>query len=372
MAMSRKLFVGLTALITTAAHAGIGVGLGLSSQDLDRLGVTLETPQIVTEMEIASGPAEVAIPPAQQAVVTSTVAGVLSRVLVAEGDFVNAGQSLAEVTSSEMLELQREYIEAALAADLARVQLERDRELFSDGIIAQRRVQESNAAERSATATEDQLRQQLALAGMSRSELDRLLETHELSSAVELRAPFDGFIVDQRSALGARVDALEPVYHLADLSELWLELHVPQERSARIEPGMRVIASREGRTIEGRVRLVGRIANAANQTVLVRASVDNDDLALRPGQFVTARVLGVSTDDGTALAVPTGAIVRINGVAHLFGQHGADMVAVPIVIFGEDGVHTYVQGDLAPGVPIAVSGVAALKSVLVSAEAEGE
>lgn len=370
--MNRVGFIGLVACVMHTARADTGVDLGLNSLSIDRLGVTLQEPTVITEIEIASGPAEVTIPPARQAVVNSTVDGVLSRVLVAEGSFVSAGQALAEVLSADMLELQREYIDAALAADLAHVQLERDRGLYSDGIIAERRVQESNAAERSATATREQLRQQLMLAGMQRSELDRLLETHELSSTLTMRAPFDAYVVEQRAVLGARVDALDPVYHVADLSELWLELHVPQESSDRIEPGMRVVASIADRVIEGRVQLVGRVANAASQTILVRASVDNDDLRLRAGQFVTARVLGDSAPIGTVFAVPSSAIVRIDGTPYLFGESGGDIAPVAAEILGEDGVHTYVQGDFQPGFRVATSGVASLKSVWVSAQEEAE
>jgi cobalt-zinc-cadmium efflux system membrane fusion protein len=372
MAMIRILFLGLLASVTLPALADSSASLGLTSVDLDRLGVTLQAPQIVTEIEIASGPAEVVIPPAQEAIVTSTIRGVLSRVLVAEGDFVAAGQALAEITSAELLELQREYIEAALATDLARAQLGRDRELHADGIIAERRVLESDAAERAATATLDQLHQQLSLAGMSQSDLARLLDTRELSATLTLKAPFAAFVVDQRSALGTRIDALDPVYRLADLSSLWLELHVPQEASDRIRPGMRVLASVAGRIIDGEISHIGRVADAASQTVLVRARVENEDLILRVGQFLAARVLALDVEGGNALAVPTAAIVRVDGEACVFGGRDGEIAALPVDILAEDGINTYVNGNLGSGVEVAVAGIAALKSVWVSAQVGGE
>jgi membrane fusion protein, heavy metal efflux system len=374
MAMIRIVCVGLllSAAASAFAEGETVMHLGLTSGDLDRLGVTLDVPRIVTEIEIATGPAVVTVPPAREAVVTSTVGGVLSRVLVAEGDYVSAGQPLAELVSSELLELQREYIEAGLATDLARAQLNRDRGLSADGIIADRRVQESEAAERAATTTLDQIRQQLLLAGMSQSELTRLLQTRELSSTLTLKAPFAAFVVEQLSALGARVDALDPVYHIADLSELWLELHVPQEKSDQIKAGMPIVAATAAGNIEGQVSQVGRVADAASQTILVRGRIDNPDPTLRVGQYLPSRVLGIVIDGRTAHAVPSAAVVRMDDAAYVFGVHDNQIAAVPVEIISEDGINTYVRGDLLAGGQIAVGGVASLKSVWVSKQDAGE
>jgi len=369
--MSRILLIGLITSAWVSANAESSASLGLTSADLGRLGVVLQPPQSVTEIEIASGPAEVVIPPAQEAIVSATVEGVLSRVLVAEADFVSAGQPLAEIRSAELLGLQRAYIDAAVAADLASTQLERDRGLYADGIIAERRLRESAAAERAASTALEQLRQQLALAGMTDTELAHLLQTGELSPTLTLRAPFSAVIVEQISSLGARVDVLEPVYRVADLSRLWLEVHVPQERAARIVAGMRVTASTANRTLDADVTHVGQVLDGASQTVVVRADVDNHDQALRAGQFLPARILAVSNEPMSALAVPSAAIVRVDGDAFVFVRRNDEVGALLVEILGEDSASTYIRASLEPGVEVVVEGVAALKSVWVAGQAEG-
>jgi cobalt-zinc-cadmium efflux system membrane fusion protein len=372
MAMIRIFFAALIVTAAVSARANDGSSLGLTAADLDRLGIVLQAPRIISEIEIASGPAEVVIPPSQEAVVSSTVSGVLTRALVAEGDFVSAGQPLAEITSSDLLALQSEYVEAALAMDLARVQLQRDQGLHSDGIIAERRLRESSAAERTASTAQDQLRQQLMLAGMSQTELANLLATHALTPTLELKAPFAAFVIEQRSALGARVDTLDPVYRVADLSELWLELHVPQERSERIKPGMRVVTTTADRIIEGEVLNIGRVADSSSQTVLVRAAIANEDLALRVGQYLPARILDANDQRDAALAVPTAAIVRVDGNTYVFGRRNDEIAALPVQIIAEDGTNTYIHSEFDAETEIAIAGVAVLKSVWVSAGEEGE
>jgi membrane fusion protein, heavy metal efflux system len=372
MAMIRSCFLGLVFVMTAPVLSEASTALGLTPADLDRLGIVLQAPEAVTEAEIASGPAKLVIPPAREAIVTSTVSGVLSRVFVAEGDLVSVGQPMAEIMSADLLELQRKFVEAALAVDLASAQAKRDQALHQDGIIAERRVMESSAALRSATTALDQVRQQLILAGMSQPELARLLETRELDPSLQLKAPFGAAVVAQRAAVGAHVNALDPVYRIADLSELWLELQVPQERAERIRPGMRVAVSNAGRTMLGEVLLIGRVANEASQSVLVRARIDDEGGALRAGQVLSARVLDYGVDGSGVLAVPSAAIVRTDGRTYVFGSHTGEVMAMPVEVLGEDGTRTYIRGDLGTGLRVAVGGAATLKSVWLSAQDQGE
>lgn len=370
--MIRTCCVALTITVAVVAQARASGDLDLNAADLDRLGVTMARPRVVTEVEVAAGPAEVVIPPAGQAIVSSTVSGVLSRVAVAEGERVTTGQPLADIASAELLRLQREFVEAAAAAELSRVQLERDRGLYADGIIAERRLQETSAAQHVASTALDHTRQQLLLTGMSEDSLDRLLGTRELISVVALRAPFDATVIEQMSALGAHVGALDPVYRLADLGRLWLEVHVSQERAGRIEPGMRLVVDTGSGALDAEINQVGSIVHQSSQTVLVRASVENTGLALRPGQYLPARILSAAPQDRSVLAVPSEAVVYADGGAHVFVGSNGQVTAQPVEILAEDGVDTYVRAGLTRDVEVAIAGIAALKSVWLSGQAEGE
>ena len=355
-----------------AALANGGSHLTLSAAELDRLGVEFEAAQAVARAGIASGPAEVVIPPAQQAIVSTTVSGVLSRLFVAEGDAVGAGETVAEIESADLLGLQREFVNFAAAADLARSQLERDRGLYADGIIAERRVQETTVAARAATTVLEQVRQQLQLAGMSAPQIDRLGETRELSPTLQLHAPFNSIVVERLSALGQRVDALDPVFRIADLSRLWLEVHVSQEEVARIEPGMRVTVSTGDQVLDAEITHVGQVVDPASQTVLVRAGVDNAGLPLRAGQFLPAQILTSAAGYGVIVAVPSAAVVRSGDVAAVFVRSAAGLMAQPVEILAEDAMQTYVTAGIDPGMEVAVAGVATLKSVWTAGQAEGD
>lgn len=372
MTSSARRFVALVLVTAFAAEAQTTVtAFPVSDAELERLGVQLGSVQRAERVELATAPAEVVVPPARQALVSAPQGGVVARLLVASGDKVTADQPLAEIDSAEYLARQRDYLDAAATAELAAAQEARDRALFEDGIIADRRLAETAAAARGAKSRLDQARAQLELAGLTRAQIARLQEQRGLVTRIVLRAPLDGTVIGVHTAVGGRVDALDPVVAVADLAELWLELKVPQESATRISPGMGVTAAAPGGLeVSGTVTTVGGVVEQSTQAVLVRAAFDNGAGALRAGQFVTARIQTTAADSA-ALAVPTAAITREGGAAVLFVRDGDEVLVQRVEIVGEDGRLAYVAGGLRAGTTIAVTGVSALKALWLSSEEDG-
>jgi cobalt-zinc-cadmium efflux system membrane fusion protein len=355
-------------LLHGAAQAA-GGAFAVSDQQLARLGVTLRPAETAEVVEHAAAPAEVVVPPSRQAVVNASHGGVVVRLLVAEGDIVTARQPVAEIDSLNFVEHQRDYLEAAATADLASAQEARDRSLYEEGIIAERRVAESAAAARAARARLDYLRAELELAGVTGDDLARLTAQRELGQRIVLRAPFDGVVAAVHSTIGARVDALDPVVTVADLRELWIELRVPQEQAAHIVPGMLVAAESGGTSVTGTIATVGGVVEAATQAVLVRAVVDNERATLRAGQFLRARVL--AQPEGVIYVLPGAALTRHEGESLVFVRQGGELVAQPVSLIADDGERIYISRGIAPGALVAVDGISALKSLWLAAAEEG-
>jgi cobalt-zinc-cadmium efflux system membrane fusion protein len=357
------------ATLTPTAGDAAGDTFAVSDAQLARLGVTFHPVQATEVVEHAAAPAEVVVPPARQAVVNASHGGVVVRVLVAEGDMVAAGQPVAEIDSLNFVEHQRDYIEAAAAAELATAQEERDRGLYEEGIIAERRVAESAAAARAARARLDHLRAELELAGVTADGLDGLAQQRELGKRIVLRAPFGGVVAAVHATAGARLDPRHPRVALADLSELWLELRVPQESAARIVPGMLVAADSAGGTVNGTITTIGGVVDATTQTVLVRAVVDNARATLRAGQFLNAHVL--ARPEGAVYALPGAAVTRHQGESLVFVRSGGEVKAQPVGVVADDGERVYISRGLSAGSVVAVDGISALKSLWLSAAEEG-
>lgn len=369
----RRVFVlGVALGVAAAAAAQPTVeSFAVGEAELARLGVELAAVEVVERVEIAAAPAEVVVPSSRQALVSAPQGGIVARLLAAEGDVVTAGQPLAEIDSAEYLERQRDYLDAVAAAELAGTQEARDRGLFDEGIIAERRLAETSAMARAARSRLDQAGAQLALAGFTRADLERLAAERRLATRIVLRAPLAGTVVAVHGSIGGRVDALDPVLAVADLRELWLEARIAQERAAGVAVGMSVAVAPPGRAeLVGTVTAVGGVVDSGTQTVLVRAAIDNSTGVLRAGQVLTARIRALAAS-GKAFAVPVGALTRQGGETLLFVRRGGEVLVRPVVVIGEDGARAYINRGLEPNDIVVVAGVGALKALWLSASEEG-
>jgi len=320
-------------------------------------------------------PGRVAVPNRQLRVVAAPQAGVIETLLVAEGERVKAGQVLARLASPELVDTQSAFLEAVTRLDLADSELERERMLHREGITAQRRLIEAEARRRELATLVDQKRQRLVLAGLPSDAIDELAKSHRLSSTLAVRTPIGGVVLEQMVDTGQSVEASAPLYRVAELSPLWVEVHVPVDAVAGVEVGGLVQLPELG--VNGRVITVGRMVHAEDQGVLVRAEVSEGTGALRPGQFTPAQFSAarLQAGDGASAGepatkdsgagvwrLPSTAVIRNAGEAYCFVRADGGFHAVPVTVLAEEEQSTVVRGPLSASDRVAVGGVAALKA----------
>lgn len=352
-----------------AAATAAAQDLSLSNEQMTRLGIDVERPTAVRAMTIATGPAEVVVPPARQRVASAPLGGLLSRLLVATGERVEQGQVVAELESPELLEWQRAFLEAESEEQLAAQQLERDRALVSDGIVAERRLAEARARHRAATIRLDQARQQLEMAGFDDAAIGDLSRHGSLTARLELRAPIGGVVTFRHADPGSRLAASDPILSFADLREVWVEMQLSAERAAFVEPGMLVVLPAGAGGVAAEVTLVGEVVDPDTQTVLVRAVLDNPDRRLRAGQFFVAEIVDGSLARG-GFSLPASSVVRNGDVAYVFVRRAEGFSAIPVEpVFESDRVVLIAEGIDAEA-QVAVRGTSTLKSLWLAAGEE--
>ena len=358
--MNRLALKSLLPLLAAAAGAASAAEpFALDQAERQAFGIRLAEPESVREAVSSRLPARVAVPNKQLRVVSAPQAGLLEIMLVAAGDEIEAGQPLARIRSPELLALQRDYLEALARLELAGKSLERDRMLYEEGIISERRYQTTRSERISAEATLEQRRQRLQLAGLDEAALAELEQSGELTSSLEVRAPMAGVVLEQMGTPGQRVDAADPVYKVGHLDPLWLEIHTPLELLSSIERGGRVLLP--AHEMEGRVITIGRNVHGTDQGVLVRAEVGDSAGRLRPGQFVEAQVCMECGVERPAYRVPRAAVVRESGTPYVFERIGPGFLPRPIEVITEEDDSLIIEADLPAGARIAVAGTAALK-----------
>lgn len=337
-----------------------------SAEAMERVGVEVSNPESSTARPSVEAYAVVDYNQNQVARITPLVEGIVREISVVPGQTVAAGEIIGTLHSPEFAEMKSRFLAAAAARKLAGLQVERERKLADKRISAASELETAEAAEEVASVDLAAARQRLLNLGLSESEIDLLASDGRPTSLLALKAPFPGTIVDRDVAVGERVEAGEPIFVLADLSTMWLELSIPSGNAVGIAPGMEVSATFSdlpGTVITAELVWVASEVDEKTRRIQARALVTAPPVSLRKGLYGEARIhLGEATP---SLSVPTGAIQTIDGVPFVFVRTEPELYAatrVEIAPGTGSGQTTAIASGLAAGDRIVSKGSYILRS----------
>ena len=304
---------------------------------------------------------EVVIPVSQERIVSAPQSGLVTALYVAPGQQVKNGQTLAQISSPDMVALQSEYLQAHTQHQLATQMLVRDKELYQEGIIAQRRFLTTQSQHAETSAVLAQRKQALSLAGMTNAAISQLQKSGAMSSSIALVAPIEGQVLEQMVTVGQRVDVATPLYSIATLNPLWLEIRVPVGLLDDARPGLQVRIPESG--IEGKLITVIRNVNKNDQTIQLRAEIHQGSEKLYPGQYVEVEIVRehAATRGIQTFTLPKSAVVRSGSKNYIFVQTKQGFVARSVDIVNEKSGMVSIKADLTGNEMVAVSGTAAIK-----------
>jgi len=354
------------------AIAALALATGLPAQ-AQSPAVTLDQARSLGVESVALGaghatliealPAQVTVPNNQMFVVSAPLGALVEQIAVAPGDAVRKGQTLARLASPSLVDTQRGLLQAEAQHRLAKANLERDEKLFAEGIIPEGRLIATRSRYVEARAALEERQQALRLSGMSDASIEKLQAGERLTPGIAVAAPIDGVVLEQMVTAGQRVDAAAPLFRVARLDPLALEIRAPIARIRGVKEGAAVqIADSDARA---HIVSIGRHVDAESQTVLLRALVTRGAATLRPGQFVQVAISAPS-GTGPSWNVPNAAIARARGAVYVFVETPDGFRAEPVTLLAEGAETSSISGKLSAGARIAVRGTAALKAILLA------
>lgn len=353
--MKKMLFLMLWALGLHSLHAA--TTLPLNAAQLKQMQVQWGHLQVESSGLSARYPAEVVLPPTQTRVVTAPQGGLITKLSVSVGDTVKQGQVIGQLSSPDLVWLQSQYLQVETQARLHAQALQRDQALFKDGIIAQRRLQETQSAYETSQAMMAERQQTLKLAGMSEAHIQQLAQKRTMQNGIAIVAPISGQIMMQQQSVGARVDMAMPIFTISNPNPLWLMIQVPMQQAQRLTPGSAVYLPQLG--LSAKVETVLRQLNKNNQTTQVRASIRAGSEQLSVGQIVEVAL--VETSKAQRFIVPRQAVARQGEQAVIFVQQGQAVAVIPVTVTLEQDQQLSIQANLRGNEALAIEGIAALK-----------
>lgn len=300
----------------------------------------------------------VVLPPQAQEVVSVPFAGFIQTVLVSPTDVLRAGQLVAQVYSTQMMETQRDYIQADIHERQSLDRLQRSERLFKEGIVAESRVREDRYVHAQAKVVAQERRQTLNLQGISEAKLQRLSTQTELQAQVGVSTAKAGTVIEVLVSPGQRVEAGAPLLKLARQGMLALELQATPAQSQQIKTGAKVTVA--GCQQPGQVKGLSSMVRGGNQAVTVH--VDMVGNCLRPNQAVEAELQSSSVYQA-AFSVPIAAVFQHGGKDLVFVKVSQGFVATPVQVLSREGDKVLLAKGLVAGSEVLTQGMAMIKGL---------
>lgn len=328
-------------------------------------------------------------------VLSQTTGLQIQRVLVDEGQTVEAGQVMAvldnsvlqaqldrgkaQLESSQAAVRQRQAALAQSRATLAEAQrnLQRYQQLAQAGAISR---QELDARATTAATAREEVR--LAQANINSAEAEvrssaaNLQQLQTQLGQTQVRAPASGIVtrpkvndeIQQIARIGDVTSGSKPLFSIIRNGQLKLEAQLPAIQLPQVKVGApaTITSDNDSRVrLQGRVREIAPLVNAQRREATVTIDLpqpsSGESLSLRPGMFARAAITTTTT---TGVTVPAKAVLpQPDGSAIVFLLSGEDTVQARKVELGEveSGDRREIKSGLKPGDRVVVAGAGYLK-----------
>lgn len=251
------------------------------------------------------------------------------------GEQVKAGQKLATLYSPELMNAQKELLEAA-----------RTKATFPQLYQASK--------------------EKLALWKLSAAQIAEIERAGVVKEKWDILADQSGVVIQKNVAVGDYVTTGSVLFTVTNLNKLWLLLDVYETDLSSVSLGDEIqytVAGRAGEPLTAKVSFIDPLLNPQTRAASLRAEIANSGNSLKPEMFVTARLKNKNPQSTAALLVPRTALLWS-------GKRSVVYVKVPNstsanfelreVQVSRQGADYRIESGLSPGEEIAVQGVFAI------------
>lgn len=354
-----------TAQTSGTPAAGNDDTVNMTDTQLQAAGIRIQTAGAARIQNSITLPGEIRFNADRTAHVTPRLAGVVERVTADLGQQVKKGQVLAVVASMGLSDLRSELLNAQKRLSLATTTYEREKTLWQDKISAEQDYLQAQQAMREAQIAVQNAQQKLTALGAAPNGSGAL-------NRYEIRAPFDGMLIEKHITLGDAVREDANIFTISDLSTVWAEISVPASELNRVRVGDRVTVKSTAFASEaaGTVSYVGALLGDQTRTATARVTLTNPNMTWRPGLFINVEIVANETE--VPVAVAADAIQEVNNAPVVFARTANGFVARPVTVGRSDGKVTEIRKGVQAGMPYAADGSFVVKAELGKRSAKEE
>lgn len=268
-----------------------------------------------------------------------------------EGDDVKKGQIVVRFDDSDT-QLQLQQATATKNSALERVKqaesdfetiqadLKRQEELFKEGIVPQKTVDDYRNRVQGAQSALNTAREGV---NQAESQIDLLNNTLK---DLQIPAPISGVVDEKRYSVNEIYRAGDVLYHILDIDRVYIEVEVPETYISLVKETIEVSVffdSLPEQTFSGTIERIAPKGDPQSRSFLAKAVVENRDRLIKPGMF--ARIQIVVKDLTQALVVDRKAVVEENGNQHVVKIVDGTAQKIAVSVVHNDETSVALQGE---------------------------
>ncbi|MEP7353982.1 MAG: efflux RND transporter periplasmic adaptor subunit [Acidobacteriota bacterium] len=399
--MTRQISIGLLCLLVS----------GCAKKEAEATKEEVEEPRPVQVEGVAKGSIQNIIAvdgvlrALDQSAVTAKISAPVKRFLVNKGDHVRAGQLIAVLESAdlsafvadakgaydqtvaalrtvsassvveEMGKAQSDVDAARQTLDAAQKLVDSRQQMFREGALARRLVDEASVAQAQAKSQYDTAQKHLesfsnvarqesinAAAGQRDSAKGKLDAAQVQLSYAEVHSPIAGVVAERPVFAGEMATVGTPLMTIMDVSRVIARVNVPQSQAKNVQIGQsaRVVATDGSAEVDGKITVISPSVDPQSTTVEVWVEAPNPGEKLRPGGTVHVAIVAGTIQN--AILVPPSALYQYKEGGSAVLVVGPDSKAhahkVEVGVRGADKVQIIpAKGDdIGPGTAIVIEG----------------
>ena len=239
------------------------------------------------------------------------VSGPITRLAADFGSHVKAGDPLLYVASPDISNAVSAYRKAVNRLDLAKRNLDRNRDLLAHKAIAVRDLEATEADYNDAATDAQAALQQLNIYGVSSQDLKEAEQQNvPIRPELPMRAPIAGTVVQRLVLPGQVIQAGSTLaFVISNVSTVWVQGHVYDKdlQSVHVGDVAEIRSASYPETFEGTISYIGDLIDPATRTTAVRIVTRNPHAELKKDLFVDVTIHDRSSH--AALVVPTDAVL---------------------------------------------------------------
>jgi membrane fusion protein, multidrug efflux system len=260
--------------------------------------------------------------------------GRIAEINFKEGQPVVKGQLLFRLDDA-VSRAELEQARASLA--IAQGRQNRAKQLFAEGFVSKEARDDAS----------NSLKVQQASVDLAQAKLEKM----------RIQAPFDGVIGLRSVSLGEYVSPGLDLAPLESIQKLKVDFRLPELYVAQVKVGQKLelrVDALPNQVFPGDVFAISPLIEAGGRSVLVRASVDNEAMQLRPGMFARVQLL---TQDSLAIVVPESAISPSNQKQYVYRVVNNRIEEVEVIIGERHSGLVQIRSGLEPNDIVVIAGL---------------